>query len=71
MKKFVGAKEDSLVYFDYTYGPCFGQGGTDFYLGGDLNNGTTVNHSFLTKLELTNGEGPNCKVNEFEVYKVL
>ena len=71
MKKFVGAKEDSLVYFDPSFGPCFGQNGSDFYLDDDLNNGTTINKSFLTKLELTNGEGPNIKVNEFEVYKVL
>ena len=71
MKKFPKIKEGSLIYFDKNFGPCFGNGGTDFYLDGDLNNGETINRSFLKNAELTNGEEGKFSVSELEIYKVI
>ena len=71
MKKFTKIKDDSLLYFDPDLGPCFGQGGSDFYIDKNLDTGYTVNFSFLTKFELTNGEGGTFEVKEIEIYKVI
>ena len=71
MKKFNGIRDDSLVYFDPGYGPCFGNGGTDFYLNGNLDTGKTINRSFIRNYELTNGESDNYDVKELEIYKVI
>ena len=71
MQKFTKIKNDSLLYFDPNFGPCFGQGGSDFYLNNNLDTGQTVNSSFLTKFELTNGEGGTFEVKELEIYKVI
>ena len=71
MQKFTKIKNDSLLYFDPNFGPCFGQGGSDFYLNNNLDTGQTVNSSFLTKFELTNGEGGTFGVKELEIYKVI
>ena len=71
MKKFTKIKDDSLLYFDPDFGPCFGQGGTDFYIDENLDKGYTINNSFLTKFELTNGEDGAFEVKELEIYKVI
>jgi hypothetical protein len=70
MKKFNKLKEESLIYFCPDYGPCFGNGGSDFFLEGNLDYGSTVNRSFLINSELTNGEKEKYNVNELEIYKV-
>jgi len=71
MKKFTKIKNDSLLFFDSSFGPCFGKGGSDFYLDNNLDIGFTVDSSFLTKSELTNGEPGKFEVNELEIYKVM
>ena len=71
MKKFNKIKEQSLLYFDSTFGPCFGNGGTDFYINGNLNSGNTTPRSFLKNSELTNGENGEFQVEELEIYKVI
>jgi hypothetical protein len=71
MKKFNKLKEESLVYFSAYHGPCFGKGGSDFYLDSNLNYGYTLNSSFLINSELTNGEKGKYNVNELEIYKVI
>ena len=71
MKKFNKLKEESLVYFAPNFGPCFGHGGSDFYIYTNLNFGKTINKSFLINSELTNGEQGDYNVNELEIYKVI
>ena len=71
MQKFNKKRDDSLVYFDPNFGPCFGQGGSDFYIDKDLNCGFTINKSFLTNYELTNGESGRFNIKELEIYKVI
>ena len=71
MKKFNKIKEGSTLYFDQYNGPCFGKGGSDFYIYGDLNKGTTINCSFMINYELTFGEGNQYQVEELEIYKVI
>ena len=71
MKKFNKLKEESLVYFTPNLGPCFGNGGGDFFLNSNLNSGSTTNDSFLINSELTNGEKGKYNVNELEIYKVI
>ena len=71
MKKFNKLKEESLVYFSPNHGPCFGNGGTDFFLDHNLDYGYTINGSFLINSELTNGEIGKYNVNELEIYKVI
>ena len=71
MKKFFKKSEDSLVYFDPNFGPCFGKGGTDFYLEKNLDEGCTISKSFLTNSELTNGESGVFEVSELEIYQVI
>ena len=71
MKKFFKIKEGPLVYFSSEHGPCFGEGGTDFYINGDLNEGFTINNSFLKNSELTNGESGKFNVSELEIFKVI
>ena len=71
MKKFFKIKEGSLIYFNSSFGPCFGEGGTDFYLEKNLDKGYTTNNSFLTNSELTNGEQGDFDVSELEIYKVI
>ena len=71
MKKFNKLKEESLVYFSPNAGPCFGKGGSDFYLKDNLDYGKTINCSFLINSELTNGEYGKYNVNELEIYKVI
>ena len=46
MKKFNKINEGPLLYFNQDFGPCFGKGGSDFYLGGNLDEGFTVNLYF-------------------------
>ena len=70
-KKFNKIKEESLLYFDSGFGPCFGKGGTDFYINGNLNSGYTTPRSFLKNCELTNGEKGEFQVKELEIYKVI
>ena len=70
MKKFKKIRDESLVFFDSDFGPCFGKGGSDFYLEGDLNSGYTLNRSFLINSELTNGESGDFRVKELEIYKI-
>ena len=71
MSKFFKKKEGSLVYYNPDYGPCFGEGGSDFYLGDNLNNGWTINCSFLTNSELTYGEKGKFDVLELEIFRVI
>ena len=71
MKQFFRLKEEPLVFFTSSFGPCFGNGGSDFYIKNDLNKGCTINNSFLKNSELTNGEGGNFDVLELEIFKVL
>ena len=71
MKQFFKIKEGPLVYYSSAYGPCFGEGGTDFYLNNNLDTGSTINKSFLTNSELTNGESGVFEVSELEIYKVI
>ena len=71
MKKFIKKKEESLVFFDPNYGPCFGHDGSDFFINGNLNSGSTIDGSFLIKSELTNGEDGEYNVNDLEIYKVI
>lgn len=71
MKKFCRIIEGNLIYFAPNYGPCFGQGGTDFCLYENLDEGGTTNYSFLKNSELTNGESGNFVVSELEIYKVI
>ena len=71
MKKFFKKSEDTLVYFDPNFGPCFGKGGTDFYLEKNLDKGCTISKSFLTNSELTNGESGVFEVSELEIYQVI
>ena len=71
MKKFSKIKNTSAIYFTPSFGPCFGEGGTDFYIDHNLNIGYTVNCTFLKNFELTNGSGGEFKVKELEIYKVI
>ena len=71
MKKFAKINNTSTIYFTPSLGPCFGQGGSDFYIYGDLNLGTTINCTFLKNNELTNGRHGGFKVKELEIYKVI
>ena len=70
MKKFNKIREGPSLYFSKNFGPCFGNGGTDFYLDRNLNFGYTVKGNFLNNFELTGGEKDEFKVLELEIYKV-
>ena len=71
MKKFSKIKNTSTIYFNSSYGPCFGEGGTDFWVDNDLNIGHTLNCTFLKNNELTNGHSGRYGVKELEIYKVI
>ena len=71
MKKFVKKKEGSTVFFCALTGPCFGKGGSDFYVKNDLKYGVSVEGNFLNNFELTNGEKGEFTIKELEIYKVI
>ena len=71
MKKFNKIKDDSTVYFAPNFCPCFGQGGSDFYINDDLNRGTTIPKTFLQNYDLTGGKQGAFQVEELEIYKVI
>ena len=71
MKKFNKIKEGSTIFFSPNNGPCFGKGGTDFYLKSDLRMGVSIEGNFLNNYELTNGEKGEFRVKELEIYKVI
>ena len=71
MKKFCKIKEGSTVYFTSGYGPCFGNGGSDFYIKNNLHIGGSVKGNYLNNFELTNGEDGQFTVKELEIYKFI
>ena len=71
MKKFKKIKEGTTIFYSFDYGPCFGKGGTDFYIKNDSSFGVSVEGNFLNNYELTNGEEGEFRVKELEIYKVI
>ena len=71
MQKFNKIKEGSTIFYESRFGPCFGVGGTDFYIKNDLNVGSTIQGNFMNNYELTNGEKGEFRVKELEIYKVI
>ncbi len=71
MKKFtkIQGKSTLTARSQKDYGPLFG-GGTDLGIEKDMRTGWSNNGTFLTNLELTNGEG-SFNVKEIEIFKIL
>ena len=71
MKKFKKIKDGPTLYFDEEFGPCFGEGGSDFFIEKNLSEGCSTYGNFLNNFELTNGEKGDFNVKELEIYKVM
>ena len=71
MKKFtkIQGKSPSTARSQKEFGPLLG-GGTDLGINKDMRTGWCGNNTFLTNLDLTNGEY-NFNVKEIEIFQIL